>query len=826
MAKKKETQSIVEKIYNYSLEEIMGDRFGKYSKEIIQERALPDVRDGLKPVQRRILFSMFEAHYTHDKQHRKCARVVGDVMGKYHPHGDSSIYEALIRMSQPWKMREPFIEVHGNNGSIDGDGPAAMRYTECRLTKFASVLLKDLDKETVTMAYNFDDTELEPTVLPAGFPNLLVNGSTGISAGYATNIPPHNLGEVIDATIKRIEAPNCSLDTILNIIPGPDFPTGAIACGKENLRKAYETGKGKVVVKARTTIEKVGNKKRIIVEEIPYEVLKEQLRKKIEEIRIDKKIEGITDVIDDSDQQNMARLIIEVKKEADPEVILNYLLKNTELQINFNYNMVAIVNRRPKLVGILDILDAFITHQREVITKRTEFELKRAKVRYHILEGLMKAISILDDVIRVIRSSSNKANAIDNLVQEFAFSKEQATAIVMLQLYRLTNTDIVEVQEEMASLLEKIKIWEQILNNEEALKHVMKNELKIIKKEFATPRKTTIEDEITEIKLDKEVLIPKENAIVVVTKDGYIKRISAKSYAARSDDPIMKPGDCISALYDVTTLDNILIFTNLGNYLFLPVHKIPEGKWKDLGKHVNNIVTLSDEEKVISSALYNESDEIITVTKNGMIKRTKMMEYYATRISKAMVAMKLKDNDEVVTAITSKDNILVVSKQGYYCAFAKTEVPLVGVRGSGVRAMNLKDDEVVSCNSFNELEYVTIFTNQKTAKRLKACEFQFTGRAKRGNTLIKKVKSTPYEIIATFLGKNFVIYNETTIENLKSTEISIMDLSSTGSSLPYTSVSWVLEEPQLEAKEEVPVKEEEVEVVPEQVSFNLDDFKL
>ncbi len=519
MAKKKSEKSIIEKIFDYSLEEIMETGFGRYSKEIIQERALPDVRDGLKPVQRRILYGMYTSHFTYDKPHRKSATAVGYIMGHFHPHGDSSIYDAMIRLSQPWKMREVFIDVHGNNGSIDGDGPAAMRYTESRLSKIAEEMLKSIEKNTVEMAWNFDDRIEEPTVLPAKFPNLLVNGSTGISAGYATNIPTHNLSEVVDATIKRIESPNCRLDTIMEILPGPDFPTGGVIEGKAGLIEAYTKGKGKVVLKAKTEIVHSGNKQQIIVHSIPYEVLKEQLIKKIIDIKLDKKIEGINDVIDESDRENMARIVIDLKSTANAELVLNYLLKNTDLQINFNFNMVAIVNRRPRLVGVLEILDAFIAHQREVITRRTKFDLEHAKARYHILEGLVKAISILDEVIRVIRASKNKANAIENLVKEFSFTEAQAKAIVELQLYRLTNTDIVEIEEEMEKLRKNMYLWEQILNNEEALKHVMKQELKIIKKEYGNPRRTEIKDTVTELKIDMKSMIPKERVVVVVTNE-------------------------------------------------------------------------------------------------------------------------------------------------------------------------------------------------------------------------------------------------------------------------------------------------------------------
>ena len=819
MAKKNNEKTIVEKIFEYSLEELMEVGFGRYSKEIIQERALPDVRDGLKPVQRRILYAMFISHFTHDKPYRKSAKAVGDIMGNFHPHGDSSIYGALIHMSQKWKMRETLIDIHGNNGSIDGDGPAAMRYTEARLSKIAEEMLKTIPKNTVEMTYNFDDTELEPTVLPAAFPNLLVNGSTGISAGYATNIPTHNLSEVIDATIKRIESPNCRLETIMEIMPGPDFPTGGVIEGKEGLLEAYTKGKGKVILKAKTEIVSNGSKKQIIIESIPYDVLKEQLLKKIIDIKIDKKIEGINDVIDESDANNLARIVIDLKKDANAEVILNYLLKNTDLQVNYNFNMVAIVNRRPKLVGILDILDAFIAHQKEVVLRRTKFDLEHAKKRFHILEGLMKAISILDEVIKTIRASKNKTDAIDNLCKEYDFTYEQAKAIVELQLYRLTNTDIVDITEEMEKLKKDMYIWEQILNNEEALKHVMKQELKMIKKEYGNPRRTIIKDEITEIKIDMKSMIPKEKVVVVVTNEGYIKRVSSKSYAANNEEPTMKPGDYIKNLYDVTTQDNILVFTNLGNYLFLPVHKIPEAKWKDLGKHVNNIVMLSQNEKVISSCIYEEDKEIVLVTKKGMIKRSKMADYFATRISKAMVAMKLKEEDEVVNALVCKQNILLTSKNGYYTSFSKVEVPLVGVRGSGVKAMNLKDDEIVSLNSYDEFDYAIVITNQNTAKRVKSSDFSETGRAKKGNSLIKKVKSNPYEIRCVILAKTLIISIDSIAKELKATDIPIMDDKSTGSLMSKKKIDYIDAKYELE---KITLKEEKNE----QQEFNLDDFKL
>ena len=413
MAKSKDTKEILQKIHDYALEEIMGERFGRYAKEIITDRAIPDVRDGLKPVQRRILFGMYKGKNTYDNKYRKSARAVGDIMGKYHPHGDSSIYDAMVRMSQDWKMLTPYVDMHGNNGSMDGDSAAAMRYTEVRLSKIAGEMLKDIEKNTVEMAPNYDDTEEEPTVLPCKFPNLLVNGSTGISAGYATDIPPHNLGEIIDATVLRIDKPKSTIDEILEVVQGPDFPTGGIVEGKDEIKKAFETGKGKIVIKSKYTINKEKGKNQIIISEIPYEVNKAALVKRINDIRIEKKIDGINEVIDSSSRGELI-ITIDLKKEADTDLIINYLLKNTDMQINYSYNMIAIVNRRPMQVGIIDILDAYINHQKEVVTRRSEFDLAHAKARFHIVEGLIKAISILDDVIRVIRASKNRADATNN----------------------------------------------------------------------------------------------------------------------------------------------------------------------------------------------------------------------------------------------------------------------------------------------------------------------------------------------------------------------------------------------------------------------------
>ena len=682
---------LLQRVYDYSLEEIMGERFGRYCKTIILDRALPDVRDGLKPVQRRILYAMYKSGNTYDKKYRKSAKAVGEIMGNYHPHGDSSIYEAMVRMSQDWKMATPYIDMHGNNGSMDGDGAAAMRYTEARLSKISNELLANINKNTVEMAPNYDDTLMEPTVLPAAFPNLLVNGSTGISAGYATNIPPHNLGEVIDATIKRIDSPNCHLDTILSIMPGPDFPTGGVIEGAKEIKEAYETGKSKIIVKSKYTDEKENGKNQIVITEIPYEVNKAALVKKMNDIRIDKKVEGISDVRDETSRGEL-RIVIELKKEADTDLIINYMLKNTEMQISYSFNMIAIVGRRPRQVGVLPILDAFINHRKEVITRRTTFDLEHAKERYHILEGLIKAISILDEVIRVIRASKNKADAILNLVKEFAFTEKQATAIVMLQLYRLTNTDITDVENEMKELEAAIKRYELILSDEEELKKVIKDELRTVKKEFNYDRKTLIKEEITEIKIDLTKMIPKEDVIVVVTSDGYVKRVSRKSYlASEGEETQVKEDDYVIGLFELNTLDTLLLFTNKGNYLFIPVHELPELKWKDLGKHVSNIVPIMQDEKIIKVLPVKEFDrsEIIIFTKNGIVKKTLLEDFKVQRYSKPISYIKLKDDDTVIDVTNSLYNeVFVSTKKGYGLWYGKDEIPVIGLRTAGVKSIN------------------------------------------------------------------------------------------------------------------------------------------
>ena len=778
----------VKKIQEYALEEIMGLRFGAYAKEIIQDRAIPDVRDGLKPVQRRILYDMYINHNDSAHPFTKCAKTVGDVLGKFHPHGDSSVYDAMVRMSQWWKQSMPLIDIHGNNGSIDGDGPAAYRYTEARLSKVANELLKDLDKGTVEWAPNFDDTLLEPTVLPAKFPALLVNGTNGISAGYATNIPPHNLGEIIDATIKRIDSPNCRLETILDIVKGPDFPTGGICMGKNGIIDAFSTGRGRVIVRSKYEVVKTKGKEQIIITEIPFEVNKAMMVAKIDAIRIDKKIDGIAEVRDETDRTGI-RIAIDLKANANSDLIINYLLKNTDLQVSYNYNMVAIVNKRPMTLGILSLLDAYIAHQKEVITRRSKFDLEAYQKRLNIVDGFLKMMDILDEVIKTIRASKNKTDAKENLMKEFNFNALQAEAIVVLQLYRLTNTDVLALQEEHDNLVKYIKALELILSNEEKLKEVMKYELKKIKKDYPMPRRTEIVDEIVDIKLDTTDLITKENVMVALSNEGYIKRVSMKSYtSSNGDETTLKPGDYLKYLFEVSTLDNLVIFTNLGQYLYVPVHTIFEGKWKELGKHINNLVTgLSESEYIVGAFILKNPEEKITfVTKNGLVKQSILKDFVVSRYSKAMLAFKLKDNDEVIAVNQSKPRTVLISEAGYYVNIDTEEIPVVGARTSGVRGMNLKDDVLAAGLSLDSSEYLSIFTNNKTAKRVKVSELETHNRAKKGSTLIKKVKSFDYKIIKALLtdGKDELFLKcDNEITKIKNTDISILDLKSTGGTI-------------------------------------------
>lgn len=742
-------------IQDLSLEDVIGDRFGRYSKYIIQERALPDVRDGLKPVQRRILYAMYSSGNTYDKNFRKSAKTVGDVIGQYHPHGDSSVYDAMVRLSQDWKLRHVLIEMQGNNGSIDNDPAAAMRYTEAKLSKISEELLRDINKETVPFMPNYDDTTTEPMVLPARIPNLLINGSTGISSGYATDIPPHNLGEVIQATLKYIDTPDITVSQLMKYMKGPDFPTGGIIQGIDGIKKAYETGKGKIIVRSKVEVEELRNgRKELIVTEVPYEVNKSSLVKKMDELRADKKVDGIVEVRDETDRTGL-RIAIELKKDVNSEAVANFLYKNTDLQVAYNFNMVAISEGRPKLMGIRQIIDSYLNHQIDVVTKRTRYELDHAESRMHIVEGLMKALSILDEVIKLIRNSKNKKDAKDNLVAEFDFSEAQAEAIVTLQLYRLTNTDIVQLQEEHDELKALIEQLRNILDNHDALLNVIKEELTDIRKQFKQERLSDIEAEISEIKIDKEVMIPSENVIMSITKHGYIKRTSLRSFNASGVGEVgVKDGDALLKHQEVNTLDTALVFTNKGRYLFIPVHKLAEIKWKDLGQHVSQIVPIDEGEHVIDVFCENEFKPeafYILATRDGMIKKSNVSMFKTSRYNKPLVAMKLKNDDEIINVmrIETPQLLTVLTHKGMSLTYSSDELSDTGLRAAGVKSINLKEaDFVIMTQLIVEGNTILMATQRGSLKRIHFKILQVAKRAQRGITLLKELKKAPHRIVA------------------------------------------------------------------------------
>lgn len=741
------------------LEEIMGERFGRYSKYIIQDRALPDVRDGLKPVQRRILYAMYKEGNVHAKPYRKCAKTVGVVIGNYHPHGDTSVYDAMVRLSQDWKMRVPLIDIQGNNGSIDNDPAAAMRYTEARLSKIAVELLRDLDKETCSMALNFDDTEYEPTVLPAKFPNLLINGATGISAGYATDIPPHNFQEVIDATIHRINHPYATLEDLMQFVKGPDFPTGAIVEGKEGIKEALRCGKGKVIVRAKTEIVEAKNMNQIVISEIPYEVNKAELVRKMDEIRFNRSIDGIIEVRDESDRNGL-RIVVDLKKEVQTENILNYFFKNTDLQKNYNYNMVAICDKRPEQLGLIEILDAYIAHQIEVVTKRSLYELDKTEARLHIVDGLIKAISILDEVVAVIRKSKDKQDAKINLQKLFNFTEKQAEAIVMLQLYRLTNTDIVSLEEEKASLELYRQELNQILDDDKVLRDVIIKELKEVKSLYPSPRLTEIKDEVTEVTVDKEAMIISEDVVVSITEDGYVKRISLRSYKASDKTTFgKKEGDHLQAILQVNTLDKILLFTDKGNYLYLPVNELEEFRWRDLGKHISYLVKLSSDEKIIQSIVVRQFRDdlcIVLASQKGQVKRTSLKDFEVTRYSKAMKCFNLKDDDVVVSCQLSylDQALLFISQEGYANFYNADYISIQGLKASGVKGIALKgEDRLVSMLALASVtkKALVLVSTKGYLKQLKIADIPVTNRAVKGIMMFKQTKSNPQSIYGAYV---------------------------------------------------------------------------
>lgn len=831
-----------EKIIKQSLDDIMGDRFGKYSKYIIQDRALPDVRDGLKPVQRRILYAMYKEGNTHLKPYRKSAKTVGNVIGNYHPHGDTSVYEAMVRLSQEWKMRIPLVDMQGNNGSIDNDPAAAMRYTEARLSAIALELLKDLDKETVQMALNFDDTEYEPTVLPAKYPNLLVNGATGISAGYATDIPPHNLGEVIDATVYRILHPHCSLDKLMEFMKGPDFPTGAIVEGIDGIKTAFQNGKGKVVVRSKTEIIHEKNMNKIVVSEIPYEVNKAELVRKLDEIRFNKSIDGIIEVRDESDRNGLS-IVIDLKKDVDIQNTLNYFYKNTDLQKNYNYNMVAIKDKRPVLMGIEDILDGYIDHQIEVITKRSLYDLNKANDRKHIVDGLIKAVSILDEVVHAIRKSKDKQDAKKNIQVQFGFSEKQSEAIVTLQLYRLTNTDIVALEKEKMELESLISTLQEILDSDSVLRKVIIDELKEIKKQYPSPRLTEIKEKVQEVVINEEAMILPEDIYVSVTQDGYIKRISQRSYKASENTAFgKKDDDRLIDLHFANTLDKLLVFTDKGNYLYIPVHKLEEFKWKELGKHISYLIKVSPDEKIIGSILvkkFNLPLYVTFATKLGQVKRVQLKDFEVTRFTKPMKCMNLKKDDllQSIGLTDGKQGIVLTSQNGYATLYSEDEISILGIKAGGIKGINLKKDQLVSMNIFNPLKtssYVVI-SNQPGIKRLHISDIPSCNRATKGTQVFKSPKTNVIHSLYTYIldpQDSLKIYTEKDVVDISIKDYSYGQLTNKPSVLTMikdqniqfvyqlktlTTDMYDIEEikDQLEKEISIPIVEEEVSLIEE-----------
>ncbi|WP_047395403.1 DNA topoisomerase IV subunit A [Exiguobacterium sp. ZWU0009] len=783
--------SNLQNILNLSLEQVVGDRFGRYSKYIIQDRALPDARDGLKPVQRRILYAMHTEGNLFDRAYRKSAKTVGVVIGNYHPHGDSSVYEAMVRLSQEWKLRYPLIDMQGNNGSIDGDSAAAMRYTEARLSKVSSLILDGINKQTVDYTLNFDDTTEEPLVLPSLLPNLLMNGSTGISAGYATEIPPHHAGEVLDAAIGRISGTVQNVDDLLTHMQGPDFPTGGVVQGLDGIKKAFETGRGKVIIRSRSTIETLrGGRQQIVITELPYEVNKANLVKRMEELRLDKKVEGVAEVRDETDRDGL-RVVIELKKEADAEGVLHFYLKQTDLQIAYNYNMVAIHERTPRQMGVLTLLDAYLAHVKEVVIRRTAFDLEQAKRRQEVVSALMTAISVLDETLALIRSASNKADAKDKLITRFNFTDRQAEAVVMLQLYRLTNTDIVELQEEAAKLEKEIARLEKILNDEKTRNRLIIKELTVLKEQVADKRRSTIEAEVEELKLKTEVMIAVEETMVFLSKNGYVKRSSLRSFGASNDLPDLKEQDRPLLQGQAMTTDHLIVWTVRGNYLLIPVHQLPDTKWKDGGQHVANLVPLEPGDRVLSADLvrsFDEAQHCLFVTRQGMVKRSKLSDYNAQRKSKPLQGVRLKADDEVLYAqvSTGQTDLFLATQNGFGLWFTEDDVPVVGVRAAGVKAINLKDQDVVAgAIGFKEAPQIVLLTQRGALKKMRlADQFQVSSRALRGLQLLRDLKSKPHQVAALIdvtQAKELVLSGKEQEKTIQIGSLSFLDRLSNGS---------------------------------------------
>ncbi|AKG35340.1 DNA gyrase subunit A [Paenibacillus durus] len=757
--------SLSEQFLPAFLEEVVGDRFGRYSKYIIQDRAIPDVRDGLKPVQRRILYAMYDSGNTPDKPYRKSAKTVGDVMGNYHPHGDSSIYEGMVRMAQPWKMGHVLVDGHGNWGSMDDDPAAAMRYTEARLSPIAMEMLRDIEKRTVLFKDNFDNTAKEPVVLPSRYPNLLVNGTSGISAGFATEIPPHNLRETIDASIAVMQKPEIELEEIMTFMKGPDFPTGGLIMGGDGIMDAYRTGKGRIYLRSKTEIENLrGGKQQIVITEIPFQVVKSRLVTAMENIRLEKKVEGIAEVRDESGREGL-RIVVELKKDADAQGILAYLLKKTDLQITYNFNMVAIVNKAPQQLGLKAILEAYIAHQREVVTHRTQFDLERAEDRAHVLEGLVKALNILDEVIAAIKASKNRQDAQNNLVWMFGFSERQADSILTLQLYRLTNLEIKTLEKELEETQKKIAALRSILESDKKLIGVIRKELMEIRDKYGIDRRSAIQEEVEELKVSIEALVNAEDVLVALSGDGYIKRTTMLSFTRSGGERNasgVKEGDYIANLLDVNTRDSLLVFTRKGQYFLLPVHQIPEFKWKDPGTAIVNVISLGKGDSIAGMIPVSNFEEagqsLFFVTRKGQVKRTELKEYSTSR-SGPVAACKVGAEDEVLTVMLSSGDkdLMLVTKEGMSIRFRESEVNPMGRVAAGVKGIQLREgDEVVSCFRVSDDEgEVLVVTELGYGKRSLLLDYMPQSRGGKGLPTFefkegKRVRPNGSRIIGAF----------------------------------------------------------------------------
>ena len=774
MARKKKEDHFIQdpsRIFNKPLEDVMHESMMPYAEYVIMERALPRVEDGLKPVQRRILYTMNELGLTPDKPHKKSARIVGDCLGKYHPHGDTSVYDAMVRMAQDFNMRNPLVDGHGNFGSMDGDSAAAMRYTEARMTPLALELLRDIEKETVAFNLNFDDTLKEPEVLPGRYPNLLVNGSSGIAVGLATNIPPHNLGEVIDGVVAVMNDPDVSLDRLSDIIPGPDFPTGGYIIGKEEIRKAYETGKGKMILRAKVEVENLtGGKKQLVITEIPYQINKAALLEKILHLSEEKKgvLTGISDIRDESDRTGI-RAVIEIKKDADAKKILNYLYKYSDLQTTFGINMVAIADGKPRQMGLKTLIEYYIRHQKNVVTRRTQYDLDKAKARAHILEGLILAVNNIDRVIAIIRSSKNPKEARDRLMKEFALTEIQSQAILDMRLQRLTNMEILSLEKEYAQVKKLIERLTAILSSDAQLLKVIKTELLEIRKKYADPRRTMIVEDGSKAEIRTEDLIYVEDIVITLTRNQDVKSIPMKSFSRSNRDVEAvetRDMDYIEFLVDSATNHRVLFFTDRGNCYGITGKDIPEGKWKDKGIQLTQLLNGFDKSEKIVGVLsvpdFKEMQYVQFYTEGGLVKRTLLPEYDSKKTK--IQACGLKKGDRVISAERTDGNsdVMIVTAHGMSLCFRGSEVNPMGRTAAGVKAIQLKkNDRVVFAQQVDEEGELIVLTDRGFAKRTPIADYERQGRGgigfktitfARNNSNGKKIiraftSKLPYEVI-------------------------------------------------------------------------------